>query len=168
MAVKCLNCGAKNADDAKLCQSCASALVPSDELPPVTVQPGPTRRSRTSILVAAIVIAAILILSAVALRYLTTRKADLWADLSFETSNADMLGNPTMGVIAVFGQIYNDGDEAGNGTLFLHIYDGYEWHNYSEPTGEVPANGHVDFLWAEIFDPMNEDEVVVEYEVTME
>ena len=124
-------------------------------------------RPRNIILLAAIIVGAILILAAVALTYLTTRKADLWADLSYETSKTNTLGIPTMGVIAIFGQIYNDGDEAGNGTLFLQVYDGYEWHNYSEPTGEVPANGYVDFLWAEIFDPLNEDEVVIDYELIM-
>jgi hypothetical protein len=147
---------------------CARALAPSYQVPDLVAQsvPAPKSKSNTIVIVAVVIVIVLAIIAVIAVVMIgAAPKADLRADLSYSAAN-DWLGLSGSGTIIVYGTIYNYGDKMGDGTVQLHIYDGYEWHDYSSPTGVVPANGSVDFFWDAEFDMMDEDSVVVQHTIT--
>lgn len=166
--MRCPNCGKENADDAKFCQMCARALAPSYIAPDLVVQrtQAPKSESHTLAIVVGIVVLLVVVGAIAVMIIATAPKADLRADLSYSAAN-DLPGLIGSGTIIVYGTIYNYGDKMGDGTVQLHIYDGYEWHDYSSPTGVVPANGSVNFFWDGDFDHMYEDAVIVQHTITM-
>jgi len=168
MAMKCPNCGTENSDEARFCQMCARALAPSYQVPDLVVQsvPAPKSKSNTIVIVAVAIVIVVAIIAVIAVVMIgAAPEADLRADLSYSPANdgPERVGS---GTIIVYGTIYNYGDKMGDGTMQLHIWDGYGWHDYSSPTGVVPANGSVDFYWDAEFDMMDESLVDVQYSLT--
>lgn len=61
-------------------------------------------------------------------------------------------------VVIVMGDIWNYNEKDFSGTVRISVYDGWEWHYYSEPTGLLKKNGEVGvwFEWSNLyhhFDP---------------
>lgn len=120
-------------------------------------------KNRSTMIAVVVVIVLVALVAVVVGAFVLAPKADLRADLSYYASNDDTMYG---GTIVVYGTVYNYGDKMGDGTMNFHIYDGFQWHNYSAPTGVVPANGSVDFDWSTHFDLMDENYVQVEYTLT--
>jgi len=158
--MKCLNCGTENPEEMKFCGNCGRTL--PQPLPVQPMQPMPKRETHTALIIAVVVVAVVVIVAVIALILITAPKADLRADLLYSAEN-DWLGSG--GTIEVYGMIYNYGDKMGGGTVYLHVYDGYAWHDYEVPTGVVPANGSEYFYWDGYFDPMDDSSCEVEYSI---
>jgi hypothetical protein len=70
------------------------------------------------------------------------------------------------GSISIHGDIDNNGDEDGSGTVHIRVFDGYEWMDRYQDTGLVPAGGSVPFSMNISFDRVivNAVDVTVHFE----
>lgn len=163
MAVKCPNCGAENPDSAKFCQMCARQLSQyyQNQISAPVAPNLPKPKTHSNQLIITVVAVVVVVIVALAV-YVIALKPDLRAELSYYAAN-DWLGLASSGTVSVDGQIYNYGYFEGGGTVYLHVYDGYTWHDYYVPTGVVPGGGSVYFDWGTSYTMMDEDLVQVEY-----
>jgi hypothetical protein len=116
-----------------------------------------------ALIVIVIVVVVVVAIIAAVLTSIPTSHADLRATLSYSV-DADWFAGG--GTITVSGTIYNYGDANGGGTVNLHIFDGYAWHDASAPTGVVPAGGQRYFEWSAYYNPIDENSIQVSHTIT--
>ena len=90
----------------------------------------------------------------------------LSADLEDRVSFWAKPGGDGQTGVSLEGTIHNSGTEDVFAIVHIKVFDGKDWRNFTENAGVVPAGGDTGFYWDQGLGPVDENAVVVEYEVS--
>lgn len=72
--------------------------------------------------------------------------SDLRADL-----DSTIVGDAGVVMVSVYGQIFNEGDQASSCTVTIRVWDGSGWQTFIETAGPIQPQESTEFVWLDFF-----------------
>ncbi len=151
--MKCPNCGAEEPDYVVYCGKCGGSMKEPEQSKDSSVKyESPTQMP------------VILMPNKNDASYETSPY--LTGDLEGGAAWWPMSGSDGQAGVSLEGTIHNSGTENMVAVVHIRVFDGNSWRSFTENAGVVPAGGETNFNWDQGLGQIDDNAVIVEYDIS--